>query len=601
MIKGVIKIAKIQELTADVVLQFDNQSVREFMKVSKELSDKLNSTFTKSTNSLKKMNSGIKKNVSSFKQLNTTSKKFNFSSSINKNIASLKKMNKELDKSKTMGGIGRSASAISGRIKTLFGIGAITMFSRSSVKAANVQVEAETKLASVLKNTKGVTDAGIESVKKYAGELQKVGVVGDEVALSGVQQLGTYQLQTKTLKTLMPGLEDLIAQQKGLNATTEDATNLGNMLGKVMTGQVGALSRAGINFNKAQQQILKYGTESQKAATLAEVLKQNVGGVNKALLLTDNGQIQQLRMSYGDMKEEIGKKLLPVMAELSTLILGDLPKIQEKILNVMDSLGGLYKKAKENKEIFIGLTKVAGVFIGTLVAIKGIKGTITAYNELKTGLIALKGVYFATTGALESLKIGYMLLADAEGWAAKKQVLLNLAMEANPVGLVIAGLTALIGVGYLVYKNWDYLESKIKDLWGTLKGFWKSLDNNPFTKLIKQVIEFTNPIFLAVKALKWLKKTWDDNSKERAANQNIDFQQLKQNKGRGIIQESPYSRLYSDGIKSVTTKESNDNSNKTIINQTNNFNSTNSNQTEKESREKDNMQIAILNLKNGFN
>lgn len=596
-----IKIAKIQELTADVVLQFDKQSVREFTKVSKELGSKLNSTFSKSTNSLKKMNSGIRQNVKSFKTLNSTGKKLNFSSSINKNVISLRKMNKELSKSKSMGGIGKSASAISGRMKTLFGLGALSMFARSSVKDANVQIEAETKLASVLKNTKGVTDAGIESVKKYAGELQKVGVIGDEVAISGVQQLGTYQLQTKTLKTLMPGLEDLIAQQKGLNATTEDATNLGNMLGKVMTGQVGALSRAGINFNKAQQQILKYGTESQKAATLAEVLKQNVGGVNKALLQTDNGQIQQLRMSYGDMKEEIGKKLLPVMAELSTLILGDLPKIQEKILNVMDSLGGLYKKAKENKEIFIGLTKVAGVFIGTLIAIKGIKGTIAAYNELKVGLIALKGVYFATTGALESLKIGYMLLADAEGWAAKKQVLLNLAMEANPVGLVIAGLTALIGVGYLVYKNWDYLESKVKDLWGTLKGFWKSLDNNPFTKLIKQVIEFTNPIFLAVKALKWLKKAWDDNSKNRASNQNIDFQQLKQNKGRSIIQESPYSKMYGSKLQNVNTKESNDNSKKTIINQTNNFNNTSTNQSEKEGREKDNMQIAILGLKNGFN
>ncbi len=38
------------------------------------------------------------------------------------------------------------------------------------------------------------------------------------------------------------------------------------MLGKVMDGQTGALSRYGYSFDAIQEQILKYGTEAQRAA-----------------------------------------------------------------------------------------------------------------------------------------------------------------------------------------------------------------------------------------------------------------------------------------------------------------------------------------------
>ncbi len=55
------------------------------------------------------------------------------------------------------------------------------------------------------------------------------------------------------------------------------------MMGKVIEGQTGALSRYGYSFTEAQEQILKFGTEEQMAATLAEVIGQAVGGVNKAL------------------------------------------------------------------------------------------------------------------------------------------------------------------------------------------------------------------------------------------------------------------------------------------------------------------------------
>ena len=231
-----------------------------------------------------------------------------------------------------MKSVAKLAAGVAG---AYIGFRAVSGFLKESEEAAKAQIEAETKLQSVLKNTKGITDAHVKSIKDYASTLQNAGIIGDEVALAGVQQLGTYQLQADTLKKLMPGMNDLIAQTKGLNATQGDAVSVGNMIGKVMSGQVGALSRAGIIFDKTQEKILKFGTEEQKAATLAEVLKQNVGGVNEALAKTDQGKIQQFTNSWGDAKEEVGKYVLAVKANVLGLFGNMLPKVVNKFKTSM--------------------------------------------------------------------------------------------------------------------------------------------------------------------------------------------------------------------------------------------------------------------------
>ena len=71
-------------------------------------------------------------------------------------------------------------------------------------------------------------------------------------------------------------MNNLLAQQKGLNATQTDAVNIGNLMGKVMQGQTSALTRVGISFTAAQEEVLKYGNEQEKAAMLAQVITDNV-------------------------------------------------------------------------------------------------------------------------------------------------------------------------------------------------------------------------------------------------------------------------------------------------------------------------------------
>lgn len=184
---------------------------------------------------------------------------------------------------------------------------------RGLTDAYGVQAQAEARLEQVMRNTMGATDAEIQSIKDLAAAQQELGIVGDEVQLSAAQELATYLEKKSSLEKLIPVMNDMIAQQLGYNATAESAVPIATMMGKVMEGQVKALSRYGYSFTEAQEEILKFGTEEERAATLAEVVEQSVGGVNAAMAATDYGKIVQASNAFGDMKERIGSIIAPAM------------------------------------------------------------------------------------------------------------------------------------------------------------------------------------------------------------------------------------------------------------------------------------------------
>lgn len=172
--------------------------------------------------------------------------------------------------------------------------------------AYQVQLVAETQLETIMRQRMGSTDEAIQSIKDFCSAQQELGVIGDEVQLSGAQQMATFLKEQQSLETLIPAMNNLIAQQNGLNATNQDAVSIGNMMGKAMQGQVEVLQRVGITFDEAQKQVLQYGTESERAAMLAEVITANVGNMNEELAKTDAGKQKQLENSLGDIKEQLG-------------------------------------------------------------------------------------------------------------------------------------------------------------------------------------------------------------------------------------------------------------------------------------------------------
>lgn len=255
-----------------------------------------------------------------------------------------------------IGAIGMGAAGV---ITT---ISAITGKMKEFAEANRAQQEAEAKLAQVMRNTMGASAAEVQSIKDLAAAQQQLGVIGDEVQLAGAQELGTYLEKADSLKRLMPVMNDMLAQQYGLNASQEQATQIASMMGKVMEGQVGALSRYGYKFDEAQEKILKYGTEEQKAATLAEVIEQSVGGMNEALAATPEGQLKQASNRLGDLKEQVGAigvQAASAFMPLASPLLGLAERVMAKIATALQPATAFVQQLMGRVAAFIPLVEQA--------------------------------------------------------------------------------------------------------------------------------------------------------------------------------------------------------------------------------------------------
>lgn len=174
-------------------------------------------------------------------------------------------------------------------------------------------VVAQTQLATIMRQRMGSTEEEIQSIRDLCSAQQEQGVVEDDIAASGAQQMATFLKQKQSLDVLIPAMNNLIAQQDGLNATVQGAVSIGNMMGKAMQGQTEVLQRVGITFDETQKQVLQYGTETERAAMLAEVITANVGNMNEELGKTDAGKQKQLENTLGDIKEQLGSMVQGAM------------------------------------------------------------------------------------------------------------------------------------------------------------------------------------------------------------------------------------------------------------------------------------------------
>ena len=298
------------------------------------------------------------------------------------------------------------------------------------------QVEAETKLQTVMRNTMDATDDEVQSIKDLCSAQQELGVVGADVQVAGAQELATYASKKSSLATLIPVMNDMIAQQYGFNATQEAAVNIATMMGKVFAGQTSALSRYGYTFSEAQEQILKFGTEEEKAATLAEVIRQSVGGVNEELAKTDAGHMVQLRNAIDDVKVQVGQMLIPFESFLT--------------------------QAAEMGMAASGIIQLAQAINATGIATKA--------------------------------------------WTAA-QWLLNAALDANPIGIIVMALGALAGALIYAYNHSEDFRRIVNLLWEAFKDFTMLLSGIVRKWLEKVITQFREASQAVMQFSRWLAST----------------------------------------------------------------------------------------------
>ena len=276
--------------------------------------------------------------------------------------------------------------------------------------AYQVQLVAETQIETIMRQRMMATDEQIQSIKNLCSAQQELGVIGDEVKLSGAQQMATFLQNKRSLDVLIPAMNNLVAQQNGLNATNQDAVSIGNMMGKAMQGQVEVLQRVGITFDESQKKVLQYGTESERAAMLAKVITQNVGNMNAELAKTDAGKQKQLENTLGDIKEQMGALVQGIapyvtMASQITITITGVVKLTTSLYAAVKAFSTLTVVTEATSRAKVGMTAVVRVLTAT------IHGEAVGAT---TAAVATRALGVAVKSLLISTGVGIAIVALTE-------------------------------------------------------------------------------------------------------------------------------------------------------------------------------------------
>ena len=108
------------------------------------------------------------------------------------------------------------------------------------------------------------------------------------------------------------------------------------------------------------------------------------------------------------------------------------------------------------------------------VLVEWINNLVTWFNNLNPGIqtaITIFGLVVAAIGPVLlivgqlCIAIGGLITFFGAGGAGAGILSAAIAAITGPVGLVIAGITALIAIGVLLYKNWDEIKAKCIEIW----------------------------------------------------------------------------------------------------------------------------------------
>ena len=463
-----------------------------------------------------------------------------FTTPLQKATKSVKAMDRQLEKA------GNQIKAFGNRVKAgmksvakwaAIGFGALTaaagVFIKQSIDAAKDKLKADKLLETNLMKQANFKKEHIQMLKDEASALQDVGVVGDDVAVAGAGQLAIYKLKAEQIKTILPVIDDMVAKEKGFNGTQEDAIAMADVFGKAVEGKTKGLVKYGVSLTEAEEKLFKTMKREQRAEFLNKKLTAAIGGTNKALRETDEGKIVAAKGAWGDMQAELGKKLMPKLGAIAEWFHSKIPAIQDFILSLADKVeelvtraepyitqiknmfGKIFEKVKPALEETWQILSNAGT-----VAIDIAQGIINNWDRISPVVYTLVGaiaayklvmfgawVYTTAMVAITKVKMAWdAAQAAATGTLTVKQWLLNAAMNANPIGIVIGAIALLVGGIWLLCKNWDLVKKKTIEL-------WKKLDEHPLGKVLKFIIKFGNPIGVMINAFLFLKdvitQNWD--------------------------------------------------------------------------------------------
>jgi phage-related minor tail protein len=294
-----------------------------------------------------------------------------------------------------------------------------------------------------------------QAMQQWADNLESYYGIAESEALEYANTMGamlqnigglTEEEAAKQAQTLIKLAGDLTAMFGG---TTKDAVRA---LTGALKGNNTMLDNYGMGVNDAtiKTKALEMGLigegeqltlAAKQAATLALIMEQTADAQGQAAREAEgaSGTMRALTTELKNITTEIGQNLLPVVTPA-------LAKLRDLIKDLAQRFKEMSPETQKNIITIAGLAAA----IGPLLVVIG--KIITSFGTV--------------TMLLGKLPIAIKAVGAAMAWLA-----------ANPIGLVITAIGALIAAGVLVYKNWDTVKYYGLQAWGYLKvGVLKAID-----------------------------------------------------------------------------------------------------------------------------
>ncbi|MCQ2308212.1 MAG: phage tail tape measure protein, partial [Bacteroidales bacterium] len=164
---------------------------------------------------------------------------------------------------------------------------------------------------------------------------------------------------------------------------------------------------------------------------------------------------------------------------------GDMTQLGSKIEGVQIALYEKFEPAMRK-----GVEVLSKLVDGMSFLVEHSTAVVTALKAMGAGVAA----YVAYTTAIKVMEGGWMALTVVQKAAAAAQWLLNAAMSANPIGLIIAAVAALVVAFIALWKNSEEFRNFWINLWEKVK------------EVTKTAIDAVKGFFSGV--IDWIKENW---------------------------------------------------------------------------------------------
>jgi hypothetical protein len=303
-----------------------------------------------------------------------------------------------------------------------------------AVKAATEDQKSQTLLANSLRNTVGATDAAIASTEAYITSMQaEFGVADDQLRPSLAKLAAVTGSVTKAQSLLGVSLD--IAAAKNIDVEQASA-----LVAKAYGGNIGALK-------KLFPQISAATVKSKDFAGAMKEISAETKGAAAAAANTFAGQMERIKLAFGEASESLGYKLLPQVKAFADLIITKaIPAIQKFVDENGDKIANGFKVSIQygiafaklmydmfsfvarNIKVFATLGAVIiAAFFGAKVAgavtalVTGIQAIIKVMKALRTVSLASAAATALATGGVSA----------AAGAAAFGIALVGIGIAAN--------------------------------------------------------------------------------------------------------------------------------------------------------------------------